>query len=141
MASTPSPPHTNTEAIVIPLASDDEIVADLHTGSLRRLLNKALDAFACMHRWDLVIPSPESWSRWDFVCYRTQAPDLGVFRSRVANRLSCAKCGCGVDVSGWAGDIGRGWSDGVYYGAKLYRQYRWMSKVYFEMMVLGDCNH
>lgn len=133
--------HTGTETLVIPLASDDEIVADLHAGSIRRLLNKALDAFACMHKWDLVIPSPESWSRWDFVCYRTQAPDLGVFRSRVANRLCCAKCGFGIDVSGWAGDGAPGWVDDVYFGADLYMQYRWTSKVYFHMMVLRDCNH
>lgn len=122
----------DAEAIVIPLASDADILADLRAGSARRLLEKILDGFRCRHRWDLVIPHPSAWSQWDFVSYRTQMPDLGVFRRRIANTIQCSKCGVEVDTSDW---------DDVVRFVEIGRRYYWTSKVYFELLVQDANKH
>lgn len=124
---------THTEALVIPLAADEDILAELRATNVRRLLDKVLDAFACRHRWDLVLPHPEKWNRWDFVNYRTLMPDISVFRRRVANQLQCDKCGECVDVSSWEEDAARYFVMG--------RRYLWVSRVYFELMAANNDNH
>jgi len=130
------PQTTNSidaEAIVIPLSADTDILDDFRASAPRRLLNKILDVISCRHRWDLVIPHPDAWNRWDFVNYRTQAPDIGVFRKRIANTLSCSKCDHRMDVSDWDSDMVRFFRIG--------RQYYWVSSVYFELMVLAANKH
>ena len=117
--------NIDAEAIVIPLSADTEIIADLRAGMMRRLLNKILDGFRCRHRWDLVVPHPDSWSRWDFVSYRTMMPDVGVFRRRVANTLCCEKCGSSLDVSDW---------DETVKFVEIGRRYFWISQVYFDIL-------
>lgn len=114
------------DELVIPLAADEDILADLHATNVRRLLDKILDVFTCRHRWDLVLPSPDGWSRWDFVNYRTMMPDISVFRRRIANTLQCDKCGECMDVSSWEEDAARYFTIG--------RRYLWVSRIYFELM-------